>query len=96
MFRSSGEGWEDLTRKQAWDELEAVVLLQNAGVQLAMLEATGSRLPQREQYHARLIATHDAQGYGRLPARPQRVREGCSSGIPQGDILAEKDREVDL
>ena len=61
MYRSSGEGWEDLTRKQAWDEPEAVVLLHNAGVQLARLEATGAQLPQREQYHARLVAAHDAR-----------------------------------
>jgi len=61
MYKSGGEGWEDLTREQAWDEPEAVLLLQNAGTLVARLEATGAWLPQREQYHARLVAAHDAR-----------------------------------
>ena len=60
-MRKAGEhGW-DPTREQAWDETEAVVLLQNAGALVAGLEATGARMPQRERYHARLVAAHDAR-----------------------------------
>jgi hypothetical protein len=49
------------TRKQGWNEPEAVRLLQHAGELVAVFEATGARSPQRELYHARLIAAHDAR-----------------------------------
>ena len=61
MRKAGGDGWDDPTREQAWDETEAVVLLQNAGALVAGLEATGARMPQRERYHARLVAAHDAR-----------------------------------
>ena len=61
MYKSGGEGWEDPTREQAWNESEAVLLLQNAGALVAGLEATGARMPQRERYHAGLVAAHDAR-----------------------------------
>jgi hypothetical protein len=35
--------------------------LQEAGELVAKFETTGSRMPQRELYHARLIAAHDAR-----------------------------------
>jgi hypothetical protein len=62
MYKSGDEGWEDPTREQeAWDEPEAVRLLQEAGELVAALEATGIRTPQRERYHARLVLAHDAR-----------------------------------
>jgi hypothetical protein len=61
MYESGGEGWEDPTREQAWNESEAVRLLQEAGEWVAGFEATGARMPQRERYHARLVAAHDAR-----------------------------------
>lgn len=60
MYKSGADDW-NLTQEQAWDELEAVLLLQNAGALVAGLEATGARMPQRERYHARLVAAHDAR-----------------------------------
>jgi hypothetical protein len=60
MNKSGYDDW-DPTQEQAWDEPEAVLLLQNAGALVAGLEATGARMPQREWYHARLVAAHDAQ-----------------------------------
>jgi hypothetical protein len=59
MYKSGEEGWEDPTREQAWNEPEAVRLLQEAGERVAGFEATGARMPQRELYHARLVAAHD-------------------------------------
>ena len=50
------------TRKQErWDEPEAVRLLQHAGELVAVFESSGARMPQRELYHARLIAAHDVR-----------------------------------
>ena len=59
MYKTSDDG--NLTPKQAWDEPEAVRLLQEAGERVARFEATGARMPRRERYHARLIAAHDAR-----------------------------------
>jgi hypothetical protein len=61
MYKSGGEGWEDLTREQAWDEPVSVRLLQEAGERVANFEATGARMPQRRRYHSCLVAAHDAQ-----------------------------------
>jgi hypothetical protein len=61
MHKSGGEGWEDPTRKRAWNESEAVRLLQEAGERVANFEATGAKMPQRRRYHARLVAAHDAR-----------------------------------
>jgi hypothetical protein len=61
MYKSGDEGWEDLTREQAWNQPKAVRLLQDAGERVAELEATGARMPQRERYHAHLVAAHDAR-----------------------------------
>jgi hypothetical protein len=61
MYKSGGEGWEDPTREQAWNEPEAVRLLQEVGERVAGFEATGARMSQRERYHDRLVAAHDAQ-----------------------------------
>jgi hypothetical protein len=60
MYKSGYDDW-DPTQEQAWDESEAVLLLQNAGALVAGLEATGARMPQRKWYHARLVAAHDAE-----------------------------------
>ena len=48
-MREAGEDGWDPTREQAWDEPEAVRLLQNGGALVAGLEATGARMPQRER-----------------------------------------------
>ncbi len=61
MYKAGDEGWEDLTQERAWDEPEAVRLLQEASERVANLEATGARMPQRQRYHARLVAAHDAR-----------------------------------
>ncbi len=45
MYKSGAEGWEDLTREQAWNEPEAVRLLQDTGELVAGLEATEARMP---------------------------------------------------
>ena len=60
MHKSGESGWNS-PEEQAWDEPEAVLLLQNAGALVAGLEATGAQMPQRERYHARLVAAHDAR-----------------------------------
>ena len=60
MYKASDDGW-DPTRERAWDEQEAVRLLRHAGALVASFEATGARMPQRELYHARVVAAHDAR-----------------------------------
>jgi hypothetical protein len=49
--------------KERWDELEAILLLQRAAKLVEEIETSGTRMPQseREQYHARLVAAHDAR-----------------------------------
>ena len=49
--------------KERWDELEAILLLQRAAKSVQEIETSGTRMPQseREQYHARLVAAHDAR-----------------------------------
>ncbi len=46
-----------------WNETESIVLLRRAGKVVQEIETSGTRMPQseREQYHARLVAAHDAQ-----------------------------------
>ena len=46
-----------------WNEPEAILLLQRAGKLVQAIETSGKPMSQseREQYHARLIATHDAR-----------------------------------
>ena len=60
MYKVGDDDW-DPTREQAWSEPEAVRLLQHAGELVSVFEAMGARVPQRELYHARLIAAHDAR-----------------------------------
>ena len=60
MHKTDDYGWKS-KREQAWDEPEAVRLLKNAGDIVTSFEATGARMPQREQYHARVVAAHDAR-----------------------------------
>lgn len=49
--------------KERWDELEAILLLRRAGKVVQEIETSGTRMLQseREQYHTRLVAAHDAQ-----------------------------------
>ena len=60
MLYKADDNWHP-TRKQAWDEPEALRLLQRAGELVDVFEATGARMPQRERYHAHIIAAHDAR-----------------------------------
>ena len=59
-YKAGDDGWNP-TPEQAWNESEAVQLLRNAGDLVTIFEATGARMPQRELYHARLVAAHDAR-----------------------------------
>ncbi len=49
--------------KERWNEQEAILLLQRAAKVVHEIETSGTRMPQseREQYHARLVAAHDAR-----------------------------------
>jgi hypothetical protein len=88
MYKSGEEGWEDPTREQAWNEPEAVRLLQEAGERVAGFEATGARTPQRELYHSRLVAAHDARDMaayrialnGYIEAAREAYRKGMRGG----------------
>jgi hypothetical protein len=95
VYKAGSEGWEDLTQERAWDEPEAVRLLQEAGERVAGFETTGARVPQRERYHARLVAAHDARdmtayrlalnGYveaAREAYRKAKAKKGGGSGAP--------------
>jgi hypothetical protein len=95
MYKAGGEGWEDLAQEQAWDEPEAVRLLQEAGERVAGFEASGTRMPQRERYHARLVSAHDTQdmaayrlalnGYveaAREAYRKAKAKKGSRSDAP--------------
>ena len=94
MYKSRAEGWEDRTQEQeAWNEPEAVRLLQDAGERVAGFEASGTRMLQRERYHTRLVAAHDARdmaayrialdGYVEAAREAYRkVKNGGRSGAP--------------
>ena len=81
MHKSGADGWNPILEQQAWDEPEAVLLLQNAGALVAGFEATGARMPQRERYHGRLIAAHDARDMAAyqtaLNGYIEAAREAC-------------------
>ena len=47
--------------KEQWNEPEAIVLLERAGELVAGFESVGAQVPNRLQYHARLVAAHDAK-----------------------------------
>ena len=49
--------------KEPWNEQEAILLLQRAAKLVKEIETSGTRMShsEREQYHARLVAAHDAQ-----------------------------------
>ena len=47
--------------KEQWNEPEAIVLLERAGELVAGFESMGAQIPNRLQYHASLVAAHDAQ-----------------------------------
>ena len=48
---------------ERWNEQEAILLLQRAAKLVQEIETSGTRMPHSEceQYHARLVAAHDAQ-----------------------------------
>ena len=49
--------------KEPWNEQEAILLLQRAAKSVQEIETSGTRMPhsERERYHARLVAAHDAR-----------------------------------
>jgi hypothetical protein len=49
--------------KERWNEQEAILLLQRAAKLVQVIETSGTQMPhsEREQYHARLVAAHDAR-----------------------------------
>ena len=49
--------------KEPWNEEEAILLLQRSAKLVREIETSGTRMPhsERKQYHARLVAAHDAQ-----------------------------------
>src|SRR5215212_5692363 len=48
--------------KERWNEQEAILLLQRSAKLVQGIETSGTRMPhsEREHYHARLVAAHDA------------------------------------
>jgi len=90
MYEAGYNDWNP-TREQVWNEPEAVWLLQHAGAKVAEFESAGAQMTQRELYHARLVAAHDARdmaayrialnGYveaSREASRKKRQRKGRS------------------
>jgi len=73
--------------KERWNEQEAILLLQRAAKSVQEIETSGTQMPhsEREQYHARLVAAHDAQDMAAPPWCPRRVRGRCPQGIPQDE-----------
>ena len=49
--------------KERWNEQEAILLLRRAAKLVQVIETSGTQMPhsEREQYHARLVAAHDAR-----------------------------------
>ena len=49
--------------KEPWNEQEAILLLRRAAKLVQVIETSGTQMPhsEREQYHARLVAAHDAR-----------------------------------
>jgi len=49
--------------KERWNEQEAILLLQRSAKLVHEIETSGTQMPhsEREQYHACLVAAHDAQ-----------------------------------
>jgi plasmid replication initiation protein len=80
MYKAGDDGW-DPSRERAWDEPEAVRLLQRVGARVARFEATGARMQHPERYHARLIAAHDARDMAAyqiaLNGYVEAAREAC-------------------
>ncbi len=65
--------------EERWDEQEAILLLQRTGKLVAVLEASGARMPQggRELCHARLVAAHDARDIAAYRAALEGYVEGA-------------------
>ena len=75
--------------KERWNEQEAILLLQGAAKLVQEIETSGTRMPhsEREQYHARLVAAHDARDmWWALRASSPPWDCGCSNhgatGLP--------------
>ena len=53
--------WRGEPEAERWNEAEAVKLLREAGALVAVYEAEGAPIPNRQRYHARIAEAHDAQ-----------------------------------
>ena len=65
--------------QERWNEPEAILLLQRTGKLVEGLEASGARMAQsnRERYHARLVAAHDARDMAAYRVALKEYREGA-------------------
>ncbi len=54
------EHWGD-QEGAPWDEEEAIRLMKEAAVEVAMYEEGGARMPGRKHYHARIQEAHRAR-----------------------------------
>jgi hypothetical protein len=59
--------------------LEAILLLERTGKLVVGLEASGARMLQsnRERYHARLVAAHDARDMAAYRIALEEYKEGA-------------------
>jgi hypothetical protein len=65
--------------KEPWNEQEAILLLQHAAKSVQEIETSGTRMPhsERERYHARLVAAHDARDMGAYRIALEGYEEGA-------------------
>ena len=82
--------------KERWNEEEAILLLQRSAKLVQEIETSGAQMPQseREQYHARLVAAHDArdmaayrialEGYAEGARKAYRKRKGVRRKREEG------------
>jgi hypothetical protein len=81
--------------KEWWNEPEAVLLLQRAGKLVQAIESSAGRpMPQsdRELYHARLLAAHDAQDMAAYRIALEEYVEGARKARrkPKGERQREE------
>ena len=81
--------------KEWWNETEAVLLLQRAGKLVQAIESSAGRsMPQsdRELYHARLLAAHDAQDMAAYRIALEEYAEGACKARrkPKGERKREE------
>ena len=65
---------------EPWDEEEAIRLMQEAGAEIAVYEEGGARMPDREQYCARIQEAHRSRNmdaYRQAINGNAAAREAC-------------------